>query len=244
VIVPFFAGQIATSAAAFVIGGEVAVEESSFNLFTGRLNLDDLTVQDPGKPEENVLELSGILPLFEKRVVFDELSIDEARLHVVRQEDGTMNIDDFTTGWNAEGYIEWAVKYADKVDWLGLLRRFIEYLSQPRPHPAPRPDLSRYAGGRSFPPPRPVFAIERLSVGRFHLTLTDLHAGEDLPPITLTELNLENIAHPASLNREPTGIAIRGYVGGSRRERRRRTRSRCRRSTWPSSPRSTPRASR
>ena len=219
VIVPFFAGRIATSAASFVIGGEVAVEESSFNLFTGRLDLDDLAVQDPGKPEENILELSrvsldaGILPLLEKRVVFNELYVDEARLHVVREQDGTMNIDDFTTGWDAEGYIEWAAKYADKVDWLGLIRRFIDYLSQPRPHPAPRPDLSRYSGGRSFPPPWPVFAIERVSVGRFHLTLTDLRVGEDLPPITLTGLDLENIAHPASLNRDPTGIALHGYVG-------------------------------
>ncbi len=220
VIVPFFAGRIAASAASFVIGGEVAVKESSFNLFTGRLNLDGLTVQDPGKPEENVLELSrvsldvGMLPLLEKRVVFNEFYVDEARLHVVREQDGTMNIDDFSAGWNAEGYIEWARKYADRVDWIGLVRRFIEYLSQPRPHPAPRPDLSRYAGGRSFPPPWPVFAIERVSVGRLHLTLTDLRAGEELPPITLTEVELENVAYPAQLNRAPTGIVLRGYVGG------------------------------
>ncbi len=219
VIVPFFAGRIAASAASFVIGGEVAVKESSFNLFTGRLNLDGLTVQDPGRPAENVLELArvsldvGMLPLLEKRVVFNELYVDEARLHVVREQDGTMNIDDFSTGWNAEGYIEWAKKYADKVDWLGLIRKFIEYLSQPRPHPIPRPDLSRYAGGRSFPPPWPVFALERVSVGRLHLTITDRRADEKLPPITLTELDLTNIAYPARLNRDPTGIVLRGYVG-------------------------------
>lgn len=219
VIVPFFAGRIATSAASFVIGGEVAVEESSFNLLTGRLNLDALTVQDPEKPEQNVLELSrvsldvGMVPLLEKRVVFNELAVDEVYLHVVREQDGTMNIDNFSTGWNADGYIEWAKEHAGKVDWLGLVRKFIEYLSQPRPHPAPRPDLSRYAGGRSFPPPWPVFAIERVNVGRLHLTLTDLRAGGELPPITLTAVALENIAYPARLNRDPTGIVLRGYVG-------------------------------
>ncbi len=109
--------------------------------------------------------------------------------------------------------MEWARKYAGKVDWLGLVRKFIECLSQPRPHPAPRPDLSRYAGGRSFPPPWPVFAIERVSVGHLQLTLTDLRAGEKLPPISLTEMELDNIAYPARLNRAPTGIVLCGYVG-------------------------------
>ena len=53
-IVPFFAGRIATSAASYLIGGQVAVEESSFSLFTGELTLSGLSVQDPGRPEENV----------------------------------------------------------------------------------------------------------------------------------------------------------------------------------------------
>ncbi len=71
VIVPFFAGRIATSTASFIIGGEVAVKEIS------RVSL-------------NV----GML-------VFNELYVDEARFHVVQEQDGTMNIDNFTTGWNA-----------------------------------------------------------------------------------------------------------------------------------------------
>jgi len=138
VIVPFFSGRIATSAASFVIGGEVAVEKSAFSLFTGGLTLTGLSVQDPNRPTENVLEIpsltldAGMLPLLSKRVVFNTVKIDEAYLHVEREPDGTLNVDNFTSGWNAEAYLEWAAKYADRVDWLGLLRHFLEYLAQPR----------------------------------------------------------------------------------------------------------------
>jgi len=68
-IVPVVSGRIATSTASFVIGGEVAVEKSAFNLFTGGLTLTGLSVQDPHKPTENVLEIpsltldAGMLPL-------------------------------------------------------------------------------------------------------------------------------------------------------------------------------------
>jgi hypothetical protein len=146
-IVPFFSGTIATSAASYIIGGEVAVNESSFNLFTGRLDLKGLSVQGPNKPQENVLEIpsltldAGIIPLLEKRVVFNSVEIAEAYMHVARQEDGTLNVDDFNAGWNVDGYIEWARKHANDVDWWSLLRSLIDYLGQPRPR-KPKPDLS------------------------------------------------------------------------------------------------------
>jgi uncharacterized protein (TIGR03546 family) len=219
VIVPFFAGRIATSAASFVVGGDVAVEERAFSLFTGRLNLEGLSVQDPGKPEENVLEIPsltldvGMLPLIEKRVVFNNVRIGEVFLHVEREADGTLNIDDFTSGWNAEGYLDWAAKYADKVDWFDLLRHFIEYLGEPRPRKPPT-DFSRYPGGRSFPGFRPSFAVERIEIGRIHLTLDDVRdPGAGLPPLTLIEVELSNLAFPAHLNRDPMIIALKGRVG-------------------------------
>jgi len=219
VVVPFFAGRIATSAASFVVGGDVAVEDSAFSLFTGRLDLEGLSVQDPGRPEENVLEIpsltldAGMLPLLEKRVVFNNVRIDEVFLHVKREDDGTLNIDDFTSGWNAEGYLDWAAKYADKVDWFDLLRHFIEYLGEPRPRKPPM-DLSRYSGGRSFPGLRPSFAVERIEIGRIHLTLDDVRdPGEGLPPLTLIEVKLSNLVFPAHLNRDPVTIALKGRVG-------------------------------
>ncbi len=219
VVVPFFAGRIATSAASFVVGGDVAVEDSAFSLFTGRLDLEGFSVQDPGKPEENVLEIpfftldAGMLPLIEKRVVFNNVIIDEVFLHVKREADGTLNIDDFTSGWNAEGYMDWAAKYADKVDWFDLLRHFIEYLGEPRPRKPPT-DLSRYSGGRSFPGFRPSFAVEQIEIGRIHITLDDVRdPGEGLPPLTLIEVELSNLAFPAHLNRDPMTIALKGRIG-------------------------------
>ena len=219
VVVPFFAGRIATSAASFVVGGDVAVEDSAFNLFTGRLYLEEFSVQDPDKPEENVLEIpvltldAGMLPLIEKRVVFNNVRIDEVFLHVEREADGTLNIDDFTAGWNAEGYLDWAAKYADKVDWFDLLRHFIEYLGEPRPRKPPT-DLSCYSGGRSFPGFRPSFAVERIEIGRIHITLDDVRdPGEGLPPLTLIEVELSNLAFPSHLSHEPMTIALKGRVG-------------------------------
>ncbi len=218
VVVPFFAGRIATSAASYVVGGEVAVENSSFSLFTGRLGLEGFSVQDPNKPGENVLEVpsltldAGILPLLEKRVVFNAIEIGDAYLHVVREVDGTLNVDDFTSGWNADGYVEWARGHAGDVDWLSLLRRFIDYLGQPRPR-KPRTDLSRYAGGRSFPGYVPSFAVERLDIGRVHLSLEDVRSPDEiLPRLTLTGVEIENLALPARLAREPVVITLNGQV--------------------------------
>jgi uncharacterized protein (TIGR03546 family) len=214
-IVPFFAGRIATSAASLLIGGQVAVESSSFSLFTGELTLWGLSVQDPGRPEENVLVIptltldAGMLALLEKRVVFNRVRIDEVRLHVVREEDGTLNVDGFTQGWDVEGYLAWAAQYADKVDWLTLIKKFGEHLLTPRPR-RPRPDLSRYAGGRSFPPFEPTFAIEELEVGRVYLTLEDRFQGGQLPRLTALELEIENLALPARLNSRPVAVRLRG----------------------------------
>jgi len=221
VIVPFFSGRIATSAASFVIGGEVAVEKSAFSLFTGGLTLTGLSVQDPNRPAENVLEIpsltldAGMLPLLSKRVVFNAVKIDEAYLHVEREPDGTLNVDDFTSGWNSEAYLQWAEKYAGDVDWLGLLRRFLEYLAQPRPRQSKTEDLSRYRGGRSLPGFLPSFAVERIEVGRIHVSLQDstTAAVGGLPPITVLELELSNLAVPADLNREPVGVSLTGQLG-------------------------------
>ena len=221
VIVPFVSGRIVTSAASFVIGGEVAVEKSAFSLFTGGLTLTGLSVQDPNKPAENVLEIpsltldAGMLPLLSKRVVFNAVKIDEAYLHVEREPDGTLNVDNFTSGWNAEAYLEWAAKHADKVDWLGLLRRFLEYVSQPRPRQPKTEDLSRYRGGRSLPGFLPSFAVERIEVGRIHISLqdsTDATVG-GLPPLTVLKLELSNLAFPADLNREPVAVSLTGQLG-------------------------------
>jgi len=219
VVVPFFSGRIVTSAASYVVGGEVAVKKSSFSLFTGKLALEGFSVQDANRPEENVLEIpslaldAGMLPLLEKRVVFSAVEIGDVYMHVIREADGTLNIDDFTSGWNADGYLEWAKEHAGDVDWLSLLRRFIDHLGQPRPR-KPRVDLSRYAGGRSFPGFSPSFAVERLEIGHVHLSLADERSpDETFPPLTLTDVEIDNLALPVKLARKPVLIRLKGLVG-------------------------------
>ena len=220
VIVPFFAGGIATSAASLVVGSDVAVEESSFSLFTGGLTLSELTVQDPKRPAENVLVIpkltldAGMVPLLAKKVVFNTVRIGEAALHVEREEDGTLNVDNFTSGWNAEAYLDWAIEHADRVDWLGLLRRFFEYLSEVRPFRPKEDPYASYRGGRSFPGFGPAFTIERLEVGRIAVRLRDRRPGRGpLPPLTLLEVELSNLAFPAALSGEPRSVRLHGQLG-------------------------------
>jgi len=56
----------------FLAGTEVAVQDSSFSLFTASLRLDGFVVQDPNVPEESLLEIprptldAGMLPLLSK----------------------------------------------------------------------------------------------------------------------------------------------------------------------------------
>ena len=178
IVVPFFAGTMATSTVSLVVGTEVAVEDSSFNLFTGGLTLSDFTIQDPDAPDENLIVIpevkvdAGILPLISNRVVLNSIVIADAELHVKREVDGTLNIDNPSSGWNADGYLEWASQYADKVDWRGLLRNLLDYLGQWNPLASREDPYAAYGGGRSFPDYHPPFAIERLEIGRI---LSNVH---------------------------------------------------------------------
>lgn len=222
IVVPFFAGTLATSTASWVVGSEVAVSDSAFNLFTGGLTLSELTIQDPEVPDENLIAIpelkvdAGLLPLISKRVVLNSVVIADAELHVKREANGTLNIDNPSSGWNAEGYLEWAAQYADKVDWLGLLRHLMDYLGQWKPL-APREDpYDAYSGGRSFAGFHPPFAIQRLEIGRILITLEDETAASNegpLPPITVFELEVSNLAFPATLRTEPIRLSLRGQWG-------------------------------
>jgi len=222
VVVPFFAGTLATSTASWVVGSEVAVSDSAFNLFTGGLTLTDLTIQDPKVPDENLIAIPelkvdvGMLPLISKRVVFNSVVIADAELHVKREEDGTLNIDNPSSGWNTDGYLEWAAQYANKVDWLGLLRHLMDFLGQWKPPASGEDPYAAYGGGRSFPDFRPSFAIQRLEIGRILITLEDETASSSegpLPPITMFEVEISNLAFPATLRAAPIRLSLRGQWG-------------------------------
>ena len=222
IVIPFFAGTVATSTASLVVGSEVAVSDSSFSLFTGGLVLTDFTIQDPKAPEENLISIpelvvdTGMLPLISKRVVLNSVVIADATLHVKREADGTLNIDNASAGWDASGYLEWAAQYADQVDWLGLLRQLFDYLGQWNPQ-APRDDpYAAYGGGRVFPDYEPPFAIQRLEIGRILISMEDETASTSegpLPPITLFEVEVSNLAFPATLRTEPIRLSLRGQWG-------------------------------
>ncbi len=221
-IVPFLAGTIATSTASWVVGSEVATQDSSFNLFTGGLVLENLVVQDPNAPEENLVEIprltldAGMVPLLAKRVVFNNIVIADASVHVKREADGTLNIDNAASGWNVAGYLDWAAEHARRVDWLGLLRRFIDYLGDVRPLPPRGDPYALYRGGRSFARSSPSFSIERIEIGRVLISLKDElepEGGGPLPPITLFEVELSNLAFPANLRSGPVFVRLHGQWG-------------------------------
>ena len=227
VIVPFFAGTLTTSTASWVVGSEVAVANTSFNLFSGGLALTDLSIQDPQAPAENLIEIPSVVldaamvPLFAKRVVFNRIVISDASLHVVREADGTLNIDNTITaddagGFDASGYLEWAARHARDVDWLGLLRRFAEQLGRLRLPPHREDPYAKYRGGRSFLGFRPPFAIERLEIGRVLISLQDdfaKDAGAPLPPVTLLEVEVSGLAFPQQLRTAPIHVELRGRLG-------------------------------
>ena len=216
-IVPFLSGSVATSTASWIVGSEVAVSASSFSLFTGDLNLTGLTVQDPKNPTENLVEIPSIrldasmTHLLVKRVVFDDVVVADVTLHVAREQDGTLNLDNVSSGWNVDGYLEWAAQHAKDVDWIGLLRQFLHFLADVQPL-APREDpYAEYRGRRSFPAFRPPFTVNRLELGRVLITLEDRFGdGGPLPPIDLLEVEVSNIAFPAQLRERPIELRFRG----------------------------------
>jgi|GEM_PF-613313 uncharacterized protein (TIGR03546 family) len=222
IVIPFFAGTLAMSSVSLVAGTEVAVEDSSFNLFTGGLTLTDFTIQDPDAPDENLIVIpevrvdTGLLALISNRVVLNSVIIADAELHVKREADGTLNMDNPSSGWESTAYLEWASQYADRVDWMGLLRQLSKYLADWNPLAAFEDPYAAYGGGRSFPHTRPPLTIQRLEIGRILITLED--ETEDnrqgpLPPMTMLEVEVSNLAFPVSLRTEPVRISLRGQWG-------------------------------
>lgn len=222
IVVPFFAGTAATSTVSWVVGTDVAVSDSSFNLLTGGLTLTDFAIQDPEAQDENLIAVPelridvGLLPLVSDRLVLNSVEISDARMHVKREPDGTLNLDNASARWNVEEYLEWATTYADSVDWLGLLRKLASYVGEWKPL-APRDDpYAAYGGGRTFPASRPRFSIERLEIGRILITLEDEVAPSDdgaMPPITMLEVEISNLAFPAVLRTEPIELSLHGQWG-------------------------------
>jgi len=221
-IVPFLAADATTSAASWVVGTDVAIEDASFNLFSGTLGVQVLSIQDPRQQDENLVAIPevsinlGLVPLLSGRVVFDRVAIADVSLHVKRELDGTLNVDNVSTGWDATGYLEWAGRYADRVDWLGLLRNLLDYLAAWQPPPPREDPYARFAGRRDFADFKPPFAVRRIEIGRVLISLADersISGNRGLPPLTLFEVEISNFAYPGTLSDAPVTIALRGRFG-------------------------------
>ncbi len=217
-VVPFFAGTLMTSTASWIVGTEVSVDAASFSLFSGGLRLQQFTIRDAANPSENLIEIpevtldAGMMALLEKRVVFDRVSISDAALHVVREADGTLNLDDTAAAWSAGPYLDWAAEHAADLDWIGLFERFFDALPAFRLPPRGDP-YAPYRGGRSLPAFRPPFVVRHIEIGRLLVTLDDRARPADSPPtFDLLELRVSNLAFPAELRTKPMEIELVGRL--------------------------------
>ncbi len=223
-LAPLLVGEVVARGATLVVGGEVAVEQTRVNALTGRLWLEGLTVQDPNRPEEDVIrvrEITADLSLWgltRRRVVLDEVVLGEVFLGVRREADGSLNLDDLPEGPDWQPYFEWLRERAGKVDWVQLLERYGETLwerfvklLEPKPPPPNAPLLLDY---KPLPAPFPTFAVKRLRVERLHLRLVDEFRGDgELPPVTAVDVVVENFAWRPERGRGPITLGIKAYFG-------------------------------
>ena len=225
-IAPLFVNEVVARGATLVIGGEVAVEQTTANALTGRLMLRGFSVQNPERPEEDVLRVQEIvadvslLNLTSRRVVFDELVIGEVFLNIRREADGSLNIDDLAEGPDLAPYFEWLREQAGRVDWVQLLEKYGETiwkrfvaLLEPKPPPPNAPLLQDY---KLLPAQVPTFALKRLRIERMHLRLVDEFQREgELPPVTAVDVIIENFAWRPEQGRGPITLGVKAYFGGS-----------------------------
>lgn len=227
-LAPLFVSEVVARGATLVVGGEVAVEQTQANALTGRLRLQGLTIQDPNRPKEDVLRVRKIVAdlslwaLTSRRVVLDELVLGEVFLHVRREEDGSLNLDDLPEGPDLQPYFEWLREQAGRVDWVQLLERYGETLWkrlvrlwEPKPPPPHAPLLEDY---KPLPAPVPTFALKRLRIERLHLRFVDEFRGEgegegELPPVTAVDVIVENFAWRPEQGRGPITLGIQAYFG-------------------------------
>lgn len=214
--VPFFAEQLVTRPAALVLGAEVNVAAARYDPLSGKISFNDFVVADPKNSGENLLVIGrasvdiGLVGLLQRRVLINRASLGAVQLHVKREADGSLNLDNVGTGWDVQGYLEWLEAHAGKVDWLGLLQKLWDYwrTRPPAPKPQPQSDLS---GGHPLPLPHSWFAVERIGAERFELTLSDEYGqGTILPALRKAELVLENLEFSPKYARRPVSISLKG----------------------------------
>jgi hypothetical protein len=89
----------------------------------------------------------------------------------------------------------------------------MDYMNQWTPLASRDNAYAAYGGARSLPDSKPPFGIERLEIGHILITLDDerVAASEGpLPPVSLFEMEVSNLAFPASLRTDDMTLSVRG----------------------------------
>lgn len=217
-IVPHFAATLVTAPTGWVLGTQAEVVQARFDPLSGRLSFSDFSVVDPKAPDEHLLVVGqvslevGLVGLMEKRVVIHQASAASILLHVKREADGSLNLDNVGSGWDAAGYLDWLKTHAGQVDWWGLFEKLWNYwrTRPPATAPTPQPDFS---GAHALERAQPWFALERIGAERFELTLTDSFGhGGPLPALRQAEFILENVVLPPRRATRPIRVTLSGQL--------------------------------
>jgi len=225
VLSTLFIDRVVLGASSAVVGGEVSAEKISMDAFSGRIVMSVFSVQDPNNQTNNIIEIGEIvtdisyLDLLSKRFVFNEVGINEITFNLVREADGSLNIEDVTSENNAvdlTAYFDWLKNNADKIDWLKII---VEYLRARIDEFEFREDrgvdgkmLSQYKYIDSI---LPWIAVEQISIERVHVRLEDHYQPDNnLPQITMIDLILQDVELPVSKARDPVQIGLRAHING------------------------------
>ncbi|HAK94232.1 MAG TPA: hypothetical protein DCM87_04330 [Planctomycetes bacterium] len=224
-----FAKKFAEQGASAAFGTPVTFSSLSVNPWTGTLSFADLAVADTQRPGRNVLAAArgaGTLSLYELlrgRAVIDTVTLTTVRMHVVRNEDGTFNIEGL--GEETPAPTEEEKNAARLTDWLERLKQVAEKLKERREKEAEERREGRKAEKKA-PPAReqieigraeyvrriePRVVIREIRVEDLEIELDDeSKPGEKLPPLAGASAVIENVSSSPLHHDKPITFTLSG----------------------------------
>jgi uncharacterized protein (TIGR03546 family) len=200
------------------------VTSASLSLFSLGITIKGMSVADPKNHGESVFDAATInldmdtLALLSGRLHVRNLSADGLQFNVVREADGTFNLDNFDATKPDEEtesgrkMQEWLETKAAETDWVGLVQRYLEYRDEKAAEEAAREepiDGPVEEGGEwAFDPDafepvvatKPFLWIERVSAQNWSLAVEDRSAeGITVPQLQNIGGTIENISSNRSL---------------------------------------------
>jgi uncharacterized protein (TIGR03546 family) len=220
------------------------VTSASLSMFSLGITIEGMSVADPNDHDTSVFDAAVIrldmdtLALLSGRLHVRNLSADGLQFHVVREEDGSFNLDNFEAAKPDEEtesgrkMQEWLETKAAETDWVGLVQRYLEYREEKAAEDAegdePIDGPIEEGGEWTFDPDafepvaatRPFLWIEKVSASDWTLAVEDRSAeGVVVPQLEKIGGTIENLASDRALI---TGdlivklsIALSGDAGGA-----------------------------